>query len=291
MWGDVRYALRMMGRSPGFTAVAVLSLALGIGANTAIFSLMYTVMLRRLPVEHPEQLVELLHRLPREGHQANSFTRQAWQELRENNRVLSALMAAAPASFDVRGEGLETERVDGAYVAGDFFAALGMKAALGRLTGAEDDRAGDARSAVAVVSWWWWKSRLQGDRGVLGKRIFVQDVPATIVGVAPRGFEAWQSGSHQDVWLPLAASSARGISGDMPVQLVWRLKRGVPLEQAHAELSVLDHRLAMEQSRAGTNPYASELVLDLEPAGAGLTSRLREQYGRPLAALPLRRRR
>jgi len=285
MWGDVRYALRMMRRSPGFTAVAVLSLALGIGANTAIFSLMYTVMLRTLPVEHPEQLVELLHRLPREGHQANTFTWQAFQELRENNRVLAGLIAAAPASFDVRGEGLELERVDGGYVDGNFFPVLGMRAAVGRLIGPEDDRVGADTSAVAVVSWSWWNSRLQGDRGVLGKRIFVQDVPVTIVGVAPRGFEAWQVGTHRDVWLPMAANPARGTSRNVTVALVGRLKPGVSLAQAHAELSGLDHRLVVEQARTGTNPYTIELVLDLEPAGAGLTSRLREQYGRPLAAM------
>ena len=101
LWQDLRYALRLMRRSPGFTAVAILSLALGIGANTAIFSLMYTVMLRLLPVTHPEQLVELLHRLPREGHRGNSFTWQAWQDLRDHNHVLAALIAASPMSHQL----------------------------------------------------------------------------------------------------------------------------------------------------------------------------------------------
>src|SRR5215813_2016193 len=101
MLADLRYALRLMRRAPGFTALAVLSLALGIGANTAIFSLMYTVMLRLLPVEHPEQLVELLHRLPREGHRGNSFTWQAYQDLRANNTVLTALLASSPSNFNV----------------------------------------------------------------------------------------------------------------------------------------------------------------------------------------------
>ena len=129
---DLRYALRLMRRSPGFTAIALLSLALGIGANTAIFSLMYTVMLRLLPVAHPEQLVELLHRLPREGHRGNSFTWQAWQDLRDHNDVLAALIAASPSSFYLRGEGLDLEKVDGEYVDGNFFPVLGMRAAIGR---------------------------------------------------------------------------------------------------------------------------------------------------------------
>src|ERR1700683_628019 len=142
LWRDVRYALRLLLHSPGFTAVAVLSLALGIGANTAIFSLMYTVMLRLLPVDHPEQLVELLHRLPREGHRGNSFTWQAYQDLRDNNHVLAALIAASPSSFYLRGAGLELEKVDGEYVDGNFFPVLGMRAAIGRLVGPGDDHAG-----------------------------------------------------------------------------------------------------------------------------------------------------
>jgi predicted permease len=262
-----------MRRSPGFTAVAVLSLALGIGANTAIFSLMYTVMLRLLPVEHPEQLVELLHRLPREGHRGNGFTWQAYQELRANNHVLAALIAASPSSFYLRGAGLELEKVDGAYVGGNFFPVLGMRAAIGRLIGPEDDQA-------AVVSWSYWNSRFHADPAALGQRIFVTDVPVTIVGVAPRGFVGWQSGAKQDIWLPIAMAPRQ-----RSVQLVGRLKRGVSREQAHAELAALDKRIVLEQAKTSTNPFSREVVLDLEPAGAGLTSPLREQYARPLMVM------
>jgi putative ABC transport system permease protein len=281
LWQDLRYALRLMRRSPGFTAVAILSLALGIGANTAIFSLMYTVMLRLLPVTHPEQLVELLHRLPREGHRGNSFTWQAWQDLRDHNHVLAALIAASPSSFYLRGEGLDLEKVDGEYVDGNFFPVLGMRAAIGRLIGPEDEQA-------AVVSWAYWNSRFHADPGVLGKRIFVTDMPVTIVGVAPRGFVGWQLGRKQDIWLPMAmapmqrsTSSARDIS----VQLIGRLKPGGSLEQAHAELAGLDKRIVLEQAKTSTNPFTREVVLDLEPAGAGLTSPLREQYAKPLMVM------
>ena len=279
MGSDLRFALRTLRRSPGFTAVAVISLALGIGANTAIFSLMYTVMLRRLPVAHPEQLVELLHRLPREGHQASNFSEAAWRELRDRNSVLSGLIASAPGSFDVRGEGIELERVDGAYVDGSFFGMLGVKPVIGRLIGPEDDRAGNAN--VAVVSWPWWHSRFDADRGILGKRVFVQDAAVTIVGVLPRGFEGWQVGTHRDVWLPLSANRTRNAT----LALVGRLRPGVSMVRAHAELSVLDHWMVVEQALHSSNPYTIEMVLDLEPAGAGLTSRVRQQYGRPLSAL------
>src|ERR1051326_1776573 len=148
---DLRHALRWMARTPGFTAISLLSLALGIGANTAIFSLMYTVMLRRLPVEHPERLVQLLHRLPREGHQASNFSWPAFEQLREQNSVLSGLIASAPATFDVRGEGVDPERVDGCYIDGNFFPMLGVKPAAGRLIGPDDDRVGGGASIAAVV--------------------------------------------------------------------------------------------------------------------------------------------
>jgi len=279
LWQDLRYSLRLMRRSPGFTAVAVLSLALGIGANTAIFSLMYAVMLRLLPVKHPEQLVELLHRLPREGHRGNSFTFEAYRDLRDHNDVLSALMAAAPSGLYLRGEGLEPEKMEGAYVDGNFFPVLGVQAAAGRLIGPEDDHAGAAAS-IAVVSWAYWKTRLHEDPAVSGKRIFVEDVPVTIVGVAPRGFAGWQSGMKQDIWLPLALKRP-----SVQVQLVGRLKPGVSLKQAHAELAILDKRLVLEQAKTSTNPFTREVVLDLEPAGAGLTSPLREEYAKPLTLM------
>ena len=278
LWHDVRYGLRLMRRSMGFTAAAVLSLALGIGANTAIFSLVYTVMLHNLPVKHPEQLVELLHRLPREGHRGNDFDREEYHEFRDHNHVLTAMTAASPAAVQIHGQGLEVEKVNGDYVEGGYFALLGMQAALGRLIGLDDDQ--PQAAPVAVVSWGYWNNRLHGDPAVLGRRIFVQDTPATIVGVAPRGFAGWQVGARCDLWLPLARSPRRN-----RLQLAGRLKPGVSLEQAHAELAILDKRMVLESAKTSTNPFTREVVLDLEPAGAGLTSRLREDYGKPLAVL------
>src|SRR5271166_1376284 len=131
---DLGYALRMMRRNPGFTAVAILSLALGIGANTAIFSLVYTLMLRTLPVRDPGQLVELLHRYPGEPH-FNGFSWPAYQLMRERNHVFTGFTAADYRSFHVRGEGLQPQTVQGAYVDGSFFPVLGIKPALGRLLG------------------------------------------------------------------------------------------------------------------------------------------------------------
>ena len=127
---DVRYALRMMRRAPGFTAIALLSLGLGIGANTAIFSLIHTLMLRLLPVRDPQQLVELLNKYPGEPH-VNGFSWQSYLHFRDRNHVLTALIGSAPAHLIVRAEGLDPEIVDCEYVVSNFFPVLGAAPALG----------------------------------------------------------------------------------------------------------------------------------------------------------------
>src|SRR5271169_218460 len=132
-WRDARYALRMMHRNPGFTAVAVLSLALGIGANTAIFSLLNTLMLRTLPVQDPGGLVELLTKYPGQTHW-NAFSWQAYQHIRDHSQAFSSVIAVSePWLPQVRDEKLQVERIESGYVAGDFFAVLGVKPAIGRL--------------------------------------------------------------------------------------------------------------------------------------------------------------
>jgi hypothetical protein len=136
---DVRYALRQLKKAPGFTAVAIVTLALGIGATTAIFSLVYALMLQSLPVRDPGQLVELLHRYPGEPH-FNGFSRPAYELMRDHNHVFSAIFAAVYQPLHLCTESMELQRVDGAYVDGTFFEALGVRPALGRLIEPNDDR-------------------------------------------------------------------------------------------------------------------------------------------------------
>ena len=245
---DLRYALRQLRKSPGFTAVAVLTLALGIGANTAIFSLVNTLMLHMLPVREPEQLVELLHRYPGEPH-LNGFSPQAYQLMRDHNHVFSGLIAAAYQPFHVRGEGLEPQTLQGEYVDGNFFSVLGVQACDRQADWSEDDRTGDP-SAVAVVSWSYWKSRFNLDPAILGKQIIVEDVPVTVVGVAPRKFSGLQVESGQDVWLPLAMQPTIVRSG---------LGVGVVVAGGQVEARCL-HR-----SGAGGNGGA----IRVDPRGAG----------------------
>ncbi len=277
LWQDTRYALRMMRRSPGFTAVAVLSLALGIGANTAIFSLINTLMLRMLPVEQPQRLVELLQKYPGEPRGNGYWSRPSFEHFRDHNHVFSDVTAASPpARFSIRGGGLEPETVIGEYVAGNFFPMLGVKPAIGRLIGPEDDHVGAAASAV--LSWSYWKTRFNLDPAILGKRIIVQDLPVTIVGVTTRAFSGLQVGSRTDLWLPCPASAP------LRFNLIARLKPGVSIQQARAEMAVLYRFTIDERARNSKDSLIQQLKIEIEPAGAGL-SRLRDQFAKPLLVL------
>ena len=273
-WQDARYALRGMRRSPGFTAVVVASLALGIGANTAVFSLVETVMLRMLPVRHPEQLVELLQKYPGEPRGQLNWSWKSYEHLRDNNHVFSALIGT---SIDSRArlevEGCEPETGVRESVTGNYFPELGLKPALGRLIGPQDDPA----HPVAVVSWSLWANRLHRDRGILGKRILVSGVPATIVGVAPRAFAGLRVDARTGVWL-----SREPVQNGLA--LMARLKPGVTLRQARAEMAVL-YRFTIEERSAGNqDPQIRHLSVEVEPAGNGFAT-VRDRYGQPLSVL------
>jgi putative ABC transport system permease protein len=292
MWGwralevlgqDARYALRGMGRSPGFTAVAVLSLALGIGANTAIFSLVNALLLRMLPVHDPGRLVELLFKAPGQDH-FNAFDWKNYEHYRENNHVFAGVIAASDTPFAVRGEGLEPETVRGGYVSDNYFSELGVRAAVGRLTGAEDSAPGSPGD-VAVVSWRFWKSRLHGDPAVAGRRILDGAKPLTIIGVAGPGFEGLEPANRQDIWLPLSAEHPRGAAtAEYWLKLAARLKPGVTLQQARAEMAVLYRWTVEKEFAAHNDATVLNWRVEVQPAGAGL-SRMRDQFGKPALVL------
>jgi predicted permease len=289
-WQDIRYALRTMRRSLGFTVVAVLSLALGIGANTAIFSLIDTLMLRSLPVRNPQQLVDLLNTYPGDP-RLNVYSFDAYQYLREHNNVFSGLIACSPSRLSVRGEGLEVAGVDGEFVDGNYFRMLGVKPAAGRLIGPDDDRTQAISDAVAVVSWSYWKDRFNLDSAIVGKRITIADVPATIAGVAPRGFSGIVLGYRTQVWVTMATEPAiHHTTRHGGVALMGRLKPGVSMEQARAEIDVL-YRRTFDEASLRRDPNWSRVKFDLEPAGGGLSradppaGRLRDQFSKPLLFL------
>ena len=276
IWNDIRYALRLMRRSPGFTAVAVLSLALGIGANTAIFSLFYTIVLRQLPVAHPEQLVELVRDSPSELHWAGYWGWEMYEYLRDHNHVFSGVTGM---SFDnlasVHTEGSEPETLIQENVPGNYFRVLGLKPAIGRLIGPEDVPANGSGDA-AVVSWSYWNRRFHRDPAILGKRIFYNDTLKTIIGVAPRGYAGPRVGSPTDLWIPV---------GHGNFTMLARLKAGMTIEKAQAEMAVLYPAMlkAVQETGQGKDVHM-QTRMELLPAGAGLV-RVRDQYGKPLVLL------
>jgi predicted permease len=273
LWNDLRYALRLMRRNSGFTAIAVLSLALGIGANTAIFSLFYTVMLRPLPVAHPEQLVELLYRDPNQPRDDGVRKWDEYENVRDSNHVFSALTGMA---FDnlakVRIEGADPETLILEDVVGNYFQVLGLRPALGRLTTPEDVLP-SGEADVVVVSWRYWDRSFRRDPSILGKRIFVNGKPKVIVGVGPRNYTGPRVGNRTDVWNPCQKE---------PVRMLARLKPGVTRRQAEAEINVL-YQSWVAQNFA-SNKKLRQRKVELEPAGPGL-ARVRDLYGNSLMLL------
>jgi putative ABC transport system permease protein len=276
IWNDIRYALRLMRRNPGFTSIAVLSLALGIGANTAIFSLFNTIVLHKLPVAHPEQLVEFLQDHPGQPLSSSYWDWESYELFRDHNHVFSALTGM---SFDnlasIRVEGSDSETLIQENVLGNYFRVLGLTPAIGRFFTPEDVPASGIGSVV-VVSWSYWNSQFNRDPGILGKRIFVGNEPKTIIGVAPRAYSGPRVGVQTDIWAPQEHRS---------FTILARLKPGVTVKQAQAEMSVL-YRLVLKQRalRSKAPRAVEQTTMQVEPAATGLV-RVRDQYGKPLLLL------
>jgi hypothetical protein len=274
---DVRYGLRQLRRSPGFAAVAVLSLALGIGANTAIFSLIDAVLLKALPVQDPQELALLQWSShgwaagvignvagdmdqDKAGRMTSpSFTYALYEKIRTHSDVFSSMLALAGNGSDVNlGYQGTPGRADGELVSGTFFSTLGVGPIIGRVFATEDDRLG--ASPAAVISYAYWERRFGRDTGIVGRRITVNAVPFTIVGVCPPEFYGVQPGRAVDVWLPLhtqpfvepswsrqgwndsgaaPANALFATSRDWWVVIMGRLKPGVTFQHARPELEVL----------------------------------------------------
>ncbi len=271
MWQDVRFGLRMLLKSPAFTVVAVLTLAFGIGANTAIFSLIDAVMLRSLPVENPAQLVLLkwsarnapnIHGLMSSGDCPTdmqrgaknptgcSFSEPMFREIAQADIFLGTAAFANSGRLDLTGNG-PASVINGQLVSGDFFRTMGLKAAVGRLLDARDDT--PAAAPVTVLNYGYWQSAFGGSRDVIGRTIELNSVPFTIVGVAEERFTGITPGSDYDLWVPLSEqkniSPEQGILGPLGEQdresdaaiwwltIVGRLKPGTSVAQTQAMVS------------------------------------------------------
>jgi predicted permease len=304
MFQDIRYGIRMLLKKPGFTVVAVLSLALGIGANTAIFSLLDAVMLKTLPVEQPEHLV-LFGNGENIG-MTNSFPDESWdlfsypfyRQVQQRTDVFSGVAALLSIPWNVHGfvnSGGDIEQLQVQLVSGSYFPVLGVNAGLGRvLTEADDQNPGG--HPVTVVSYAWWQQRLGGDPSAVGKTITIDNVAYTIVGVAPREFFGTTVGSAPDLWIPLAMEKqmppghwdGRNVEDFQDLYLIGRLKPGVTSQQASPAVNLLFTQSL--QARAGARPNAQRLKdieaahIQLTPVSRGLST-LREQFSLSLRVL------
>jgi len=305
LWRDLRYGLRGLGRNPMFTAVAVLTLALAIGANTTIFSLLDQALMQALPVKNPGELVVLSfagsssghtesHGGNSEGHR-HEFSYPMYKDLRDRNSVFSGLIGSAPASagltWNDRAEGVSVEMVSGNY-----FNVLGVQAAAGRLFVASDETA-PGSNPVAVLNFDYWKSHL-AEAPVTGKTILVNGTPFTILGVAAPGFHSMVWGQLPEIYVPLTMQKTIQPEWDYLndhksywMDIVGRLKPNLSPSQAEAGINTLftalrteEFKLLNDQSASAKKAFITNGHLNLE-AGARGFSPMRDSVQTPLTII------
>lgn len=287
LFKDVKYAVRLMRRSPVVTSVAVLSLALGIGANTAIFSLIDAVMLKSLQVNHPEQLLQVTIG------KNQTVTNPIWELLRDRQDVFSGVFAYSTPRFNLSTGG-ESRYANGYWVSGDFFSTLGIGAIAGRTLNRNDDRRG--APAVAVLNYPFWQKEYGGDRSVVGRTISLEGHPFEIVGVAEPGFYGVEVGHSAEIFTPISCEAITDGAENMLdhrsawwLEVVGRPKPGVTPDQVQARLSVLSPSIFGDTVppnwRQDQKQRYLKYQLNQQPAARGGNSMVRNRYSQPLIAL------
>jgi putative ABC transport system permease protein len=297
---DIRFAIRTLSKSPMFVAVAVFSLSLGIGANTAIFTLIDQLLLRMLPVKDPQQLVLLTGRGAHYGSNngPNKLSYPMYSDFRDQNKVFQGMFCRDEMTFSLSFQG-KTERVAGEVVSGNFFPVLGVGAAIGRVFGPQDDLMQGA-NPYAVLSYGYWETRFGRDPGVIGQKLIVNGYPVTVIGVSQAGFHGVDPAREQQIRIPVTMAKQIENSDFSRlnnrrwrwVQVYGRLKPGESLEQAKAGLQPLFHQmLEMEVRQEGfakaaplTKERFLKMWLDVLPAATG-KSYTRERFSKALLVL------
>jgi predicted permease len=301
IWQDIRFGARVLAKHPGFTFIAILTLALGIGANTAIFSLVSQVLLRRLPVQNPSELVILRSPGPMRGHvwsdgdEAQSFSYPMYKGLRDTNSVFSGMLArfSFPGSIATHGQ---TERGSGELVSGNYFDVLGVRPALGRLFMPDDDKLPSAQPVV-VLSHAYWTRRFGGDPGILNQTLLVNNTELTVVGVVQSGFTGIQVGQSADIFVPLMMKAQmtperNGLEewDNYWLAILARRKPGLSIAQTEAGINAAYRPLLQEQLAQinGWDAQKRQKFLEknvlLIPGAKGRTT-LQTDSGQPLTAL------
>ncbi len=283
-WQNLRYTIRALGRNPGFTMVAMLSLALGIGANTAIFSLINALLLRDLPVRQPERLVELS--VIRRGDRI-MFSFPMFQEIARGQRVFSGLIGwsfGELTNVELNGA---LSQAEVRQVTGNYYSELGATPALGRLITPEDmNLKGGGISPVAVLSYGYWQRAFGGALDAIGKEIDVDGEPFTVIGVSRKWFTGMTTGEAPDVTIPIKSTDDRS---RLWVFITGRLKQGVTVAEARSQLqSFWPQVLLVTASTEVPGPRRQAFLsmgLDVAPAATGINAALRSQFTRPLYVL------
>jgi len=294
-WRDLKYGARLLRVNPAFAVVAILSLALGVGANAAIFQLLDAVRIRTLPVKNAEELVEIRIADPNGGRTGQfsgrrpSLTNPLWEQVRERQQVFSEAFVWASPAFDLTTGG-EARSALGLWVSGDFFNGLGVPALIGRTLTSADDRRGCA-APPAVLSYGFWQREYAGSPSAIGRSIMLDGHSFDIVGVTPASFFGVEVGRSFDVAVPLCAEPlSRGPLTLMERKDGWflgaigRLKPGVTLDQARAQLASISaptFQATLPSYRPEDAKHYLEFKLGAYPAGTGI-SQLRRQYESPL---------
>ena len=293
---DLRYGLRLLRLNPGFTAIVVLSLALGTGANTAIFQLIDSLRLRTLPVSNPQQLadVRILDTSWRHGRVHGRYpdiTNAQWEQIRDHQRVFSSMLAWATEGGFNLARGGEARYASGIWVSGDFFKTLEVRALRGRTLTAEDDRRG-CGSPPAVISYAFWQREYGGGPDAVGRMISLDGHSFEIVGITPPSFAGIDVGRQFDVAVPLCSealmhgeSSLIDLRNGYWLSAVGRLKPGVTIEQANAEMAALSTGIleatVPPQYDAEAQKHFMQYKFGAFPAATGF-SNLRRRYETPL---------
>jgi putative ABC transport system permease protein len=260
----IQHAIRSLLKSPGFTLASIVALALGIGANTAIFSLVNAVLLRPLPYKDPARLVMLWQQPPSGG--MNDLSAADFQDWRDRNHSFEHMAAITGAAFNLTG-GDHPEKTSGLMVSSAFFSTLGVMPALGRAFLPEEEKAGSEH--VVILSDALWKRRFGADPAIVGKNISLNRQNHLVVGVMPPGF---QFDGKNELWTPLPLDPNRANRNFYYLQAVARLKDGVTVEQARAEINAISRQLALEYPKSNQNWGASVILLRDEVVGNARTA-------------------
>lgn len=267
LWQDLRYGLRMLVKNPGFTIVAVIALALGIGANSAIFSVVNAVLLRPLPYQDPDRLVMVWEDSTKSGYPRDTPAAANYIDWRNQNQVFEGMAAIAEQNFNLTGTG-EPERIEGRLVSANLFSLLGIEPQAGRAFLAEEDQPGHNR--VVILSHGLWQRRFGSDAKLLGQTLTLNGENHTVVGIMPPHF---QFPTREDqLWVPIAFTPEQAANrGRHYLEVVARLKPGVTLAQAQAEMSAIAMRMQQQYPEntdlgATITPLHEQVVGDIKPA-------------------------